>query len=230
MSHTGHVYAVHKGRKTGIYLYWEGEGGCNEQVHKYEGAVFKKFKSVKKASEFVKNGSEQESEKKRKIEKDDTDEYYRVPSDRACDRDKEPLVVYVDGSVKIDPQGIPRGGYGVWFGQNDPRNLKEKFPLPNHTNNRCEVMAARRAIEVVTKNNYIDDDAELIIMTDSNYVINSVKAQGGNWKGGSIKNFGLLKSLYTLTQLRPVTFMHIYSHSGNKGNEGADKLAKEGAQ
>lgn len=220
------VYAVHKGRKTGLFFHWDGEGGCKEQVHEYPNAIYKKFKNIPKAKEFVKEG--RKSSKPSKPSKA-RDEYFQVPANCMRDETKEPLVVYVDGSAKKDPNGIMRGGYGVWFGENDKRNVKEKFPLPDHTNNRCEIMAARRAIELVNQNKYIDEDTELIIATDSMYVINAMKC-GCNWKGGSVKNQGLLKSLYSLTQQRPVSFLYVPGHTGIQGNEGADRLAKEGTE
>ncbi len=224
---TGYVYAVHKGLKTGLFLHWEGTNGCKEQVHHYVGAVYKKFKSIELAREYVKNGADKVIKKrKRPVSPSQQELLFKVPSKCPCDIEKEPLVVYVDGSSKKDTEGIVRAGYGVWFGENDTRNIKEKFPLPNPTNNRCEIMAARKAIDLVMDQKYVDDDAELIIMTDSMYVINGMKTQGGEWKGGSEKNRGLFKSLYALTQMRPVTFMHVRGHTGIKGNEGADELAK----
>lgn len=45
-------YAVAKGRKVGIYNSWE---SCKEQIDAFSGAVFKKFKTIEEAGEFVEN-------------------------------------------------------------------------------------------------------------------------------------------------------------------------------
>lgn len=214
------VYAVHKGRQTGLFFTWE---ECKKQVHEFEGARYKKFKNISVANEFVKTGILEKKEKKKKNKGPPEEErFFRVPSPWKLDETKENLVIYVDGSV-MEPNGIPMGGYGIWFGIDDKRNVKEKFPLPNHTPNRCEIMASRRAIEIVNRGGYLDKDAELVIATDSLYVINAMKKKN-RW----LKNSGLLHSLYELTQTRIVSFLYVPAHSGIVGNEGADQLAKQG--
>lgn len=45
-------YAVRSGRVPGIYNSWD---ACNEQVHKFTGAIFKKFKNLGDAEAFVRN-------------------------------------------------------------------------------------------------------------------------------------------------------------------------------
>jgi len=225
MNRSNYVYAVHKGRRTGLYMHWEGEGGCREQIDGFEGAVFKKFNNIPQARNFVDNGPSKQKKTPPKLQQSD---YFRVPCNCNINESVEPLIVYVDGSAKKDKEGVVRGGYGIWFGEGDVKNLKEVFRLPNPTNNRCEVMGAKRAIEIVDHFGFCAKDTELIIATDSKYVIGAMKC-GAEWKNGSTKNQGLLKSLYALCKGRPVAFLHVPGHKGVKGNVGADKLAKEGA-
>ena len=47
-------YAVHKGRKPGVYSDWK---TCEPFVHKFKGAVCKKFSTKKEAEYFLQNGS-----------------------------------------------------------------------------------------------------------------------------------------------------------------------------
>lgn len=44
------VYAVKKGRKTGIYHSWD---ECKAQTHRYNGAVYKSFKTLQEAQQFL---------------------------------------------------------------------------------------------------------------------------------------------------------------------------------
>jgi ribonuclease HI len=43
-------YAVRRGRKPGIYMTWE---ECKEQVHRYQGAIYKSFNNMKDAQTFL---------------------------------------------------------------------------------------------------------------------------------------------------------------------------------
>jgi len=65
-------YAVAKGRKTGIFTSWD---DCKKQVNGFSGAIFKSFKSIQDAKEFLQKHSNSNTEngnsnfnKKRKIE------------------------------------------------------------------------------------------------------------------------------------------------------------------
>jgi len=48
-------YAVRKGKKTGIFSTWD---ECKEQVTGYKGAIYKSFKTLEEAEEFVKGNEE----------------------------------------------------------------------------------------------------------------------------------------------------------------------------
>lgn len=213
------IYAVYKGLNPGLYYKWSGEGGCEEQVKNYEGAIFKSFKNISDAKSFLEKGPESIPKNKDK-EKDD---YFPVLGPNKPHPDKEPIIIYVDGSAKKDKDGICRGGYGVIYGIEDKRNFKEPFVLTNPTNNRCEVMACIRAIQITDRLKYCDIDTEIVIATDSEYVINAMTGKS-KWK----LNKDLLQRLYNLTQKRPVAFYKVKAHQGvtkNPENELADKLA-----
>jgi len=225
-----YVYAVHRGRRTGLFRTWD---ECKEQVHGYDGARFRKFRSPADAAHFVKTGEAPGGKDGSKAGKSGkpiapTEErYWPIPSPAPLDKDKEPIIVYTDGSAKEDQKDKQiKGGYGIFFAPDDKRNFKERFVLPNPTNNRCEALAVRRAIEYV--NSHPDDfprDAELIVCTDSKYTIDAMRCRGGEWKNGSTANRGLLKSVWQQTQTRPVSMLYTPGHRGIEGNEGADRLA-----
>ncbi len=137
--------------------------------------------------------------------------------------------VYTDGSTVDNGAATARGGCGVWFGENDPRNLSVPYPGPA-TNQRCELYAVQLALEVpnVTQ--------PLTIYTDSKYVIGCITSWRHTWeqngwknsKGHPVANASLIRDV--LARLPPygVHFVHVKAHSGIRGNEEADRLANEG--
>lgn len=130
-------YAVHKGRKTGVFLTWD---ECLEQTNGYAGAKFKKFVNSTEAEHFVTFGNslkalapafsfdvaEGNKGKKRALSLDVEDE---VGWD----------VVYSDGACKGNGKVGSVAGVGVWWGHNDPRNIAERCP-GDQTNNRAELI------------------------------------------------------------------------------------------
>jgi ribonuclease HI len=72
------VYAIRKGRNTGIYTTW---AECEEQVKGFPGAEYKSFSSIEEASKYLKNEDTI-------TEPDPIDENI--------------IVVYVDGSFNVD--------------------------------------------------------------------------------------------------------------------------------
>ena len=47
-------YAVKKGKKPGIYIKWD---ECKAQIFKYPGAIYKSFKTLSEAKQFMENKS-----------------------------------------------------------------------------------------------------------------------------------------------------------------------------
>jgi ribonuclease HI len=160
-------------------------------------------------------------------------------STKDFDRGAEPLYVFADGSSVLDPKiNARRGGYGIWFGEKDPRNVSEPFALLEPTNNRCELMALIRTIEIVREyevGGAIDPRQLLVICTDSRYAINCVtkwwdKWQSNRWKNNTVKNRKLIEKLRSLFTSRPVALCYVQGHAGIEGNEGADRLARQASE
>lgn len=145
------------------------------------------------------------------------------------------LRVYTDGSVSNNGGDNPRGGIGVWFGEGDPRNVGEVFKEENPTNQRCELMAVARAVEIVGK------EQPAVVVTDSKYAIGCFTQWCDRWrangwknsKGESVKNKEIIsRGLGALDGSR-ITFDYTKGHAaGNDpdavGNRHADRLANEG--
>lgn len=206
------VWAVHVGRRTGLFPHWD---ACREQVEGYEGAVYRCFKSPKRASEFARNGPAAPD----RAEPPLPSEYLRVPGPDPGRDAPEPLTVFVDGYVKKSGgggDGPPIGGYGVWFGADDPRNVKEKFPLPGHTTERCEIVGVARAIEIVAENDY-GPGAELIVAVEGPAVPDGMRRMIAG-SGPPRKNSGLFGHLWSVATTcgRPVSILYLPVAKGRR--------------
>ena len=139
---------------------------------------------------------------------------------------KENLInVYTDGSSRGNPGP---GGYGailIWG--KIKKELSQGYRLT--TNNRMELMAVIAALEALKKN-----DLELIIHSDSNYVVKAVM-QGWlnkwiktNFKGG-IKNRDLWMKYFELQKKHSIHFKWVKGHADNEFNNRCDELATQAA-
>ncbi|CAG8827371.1 7270_t:CDS:1, partial [Gigaspora margarita] len=130
------------------------------------------------------------------------------------------LKVWTDGYCKDNGKKNALASIGVFFEDDDPRNLSERLPGDYQTNNRAELYAAICALEKV------DNEQDLIVFTDSTYVINCCNVRNPK------KNFDLVNRLNDLLKERKgkSIFKHVRGHSGVYENEQADRLAYLGSQ
>lgn len=137
----------------------------------------------------------------------------------------EPVVIYTDGAARGNPGP---GGYGVILIWNKiKKELSKGYRLT--TNNRMELMAVIAALEALKK-----DNLEVIIYSDSNYVVRAVE-EGWlkNWirtdfKGGK-KNKDLWLRFNQLAQNHRLRFKWVRGHADNVYNNRCDILATEAA-
>lgn len=148
-------------------------------------------------------------------------------------RDGRAKVVYTDGASSNNGKSNAKAGYGVYWGDNDSRNVSERLSGDRQTNQRAETMAIIRAVE-----QDIDSQETLEIRTDSQYAINaltdwSAKWQANEWMSNhkEVQNRDLFEKAIDVIEKRKgkVTFTHVAGHQGIKGNEEADRLAVHGA-
>lgn len=145
---------------------------------------------------------------------------------------KKTSVVYTDGASSNNGKPHARAGFGVYWGDNDPRNASVRLPGEKQTNQRAEASAVIHALE-----QSLDGAEPLEIRTDSRYVIDAVEKWSGNWikKGWDnvkVENKDLFQKMLDLKERRrgEVKFTHVPGHQGVEGNEKADKLAVAGAR
>ena len=135
-------------------------------------------------------------------------------------------VAYADGGC--DPNPGP-GGWGVVI-----EGPEGKIELCGGdratTNNRMELTAAIKALSHFPAGSAIE------MRCDSQYVIKSVtewmrgwKAKGWRTSTGPVKNVELMQELDALNAARDVKWTWVRGHTGNVGNERADRLASDAA-
>lgn len=159
--------------------------------------------------------------------------------------------IYTDGSSINNGKKNCKGGIGVFFGDNDPRNISKHLETNKVSNNVAELMAGKLGIIKLKETNYKIGD-KIIICTDSEYMINCITKWSNDWeKNGwkrndlgklkNIQNLELIKELRNLVRKNNVSFKHIKAHQVEPthknsvqyqewyGNMMADKLANLGS-
>lgn len=133
--------------------------------------------------------------------------------------------IFTDGACRGNPGP---GGWGTLlrYGEQE-KTLKGSEPLT--TNNRMELLAAIKGLEALSK------PCEVILTTDSKYVLQGITEWVHNWKKKNwktagkeaVKNQDLWQTLDQLNHHHKVEWCWIKGHSGHIENELADQLANE---
>lgn len=129
-------------------------------------------------------------------------------------------MIYTDGSALGNPGP---GGYGIVLSfKNQYKEVSQGYRLT--TNNRMELLAIIVALEMLKVS-----DREVIIYSDSKYVIDSVTK---GWVFGWVKkgfkgkkNADLWKRFLQIYPKNKVRFQWVKGHANIPGNERCDKLA-----
>ncbi len=135
------------------------------------------------------------------------------------------IQIYTDGACSGNPG--PGGWGAIILEKNNSKEISgfEK----NTTNNRMELIAVIESLKVIQPN------CRIQIFTDSNYVMTGIKEWIHKWKKNNwitaskkpVKNVDLWKILDELCNEKEIEWFWVKGHSGNKGNERADFLARE---
>ncbi|ERT00041.1 ribonuclease HI [Sporothrix schenckii 1099-18] len=147
------------------------------------------------------------------------------------------LDIYTDGSSLGNGKNGASAGVGVFFGPGDKRNISERLKGPMQTNQRAELTAILRALQLVPVTQPVR------IFSDSTYSINCVSVWYKSWasngwktRGGDpVMNQDLIKAVRTFIDTRDKSgtmtmFRWVKGHSSDSGNVAADMLAVQGAR
>lgn len=142
--------------------------------------------------------------------------------------------VYTDGSCINNGRPNAKAGIGIYFGENDPRNISTPVK-GKQTNNVAELTAIIMALNILK--NEINEGKRIIVYSDSEYAIKCLTSYGRKLEkkcfitNDPIPNIELIKE-GLLKVKSNVYFQHIRSHTGKQdphslANEEADKLANK---
>ncbi|KAJ4928680.1 hypothetical protein JOQ06_004306 [Pogonophryne albipinna] len=231
---------------------------CKGQVDNFPAAHFKKFASEKDAWAFFRGVDPSPVPQVKKVsqsldsalsllpkrgpepleyialgkKRSRSDEDAQTHPKRVKPSENDAVVVYTDGGCTRNGQKGAKAGIGVYWGPDHPLNVAD--PLEGRqTNQRAEIQAACKALELAKANNM----KKLVLYSDSMFTINGVTSWVKTWKangwrlksGGPITNKDDFMKLDKLNAEVEVVWLHIPAHSGFRGNEEADRLSREGA-
>ncbi len=136
--------------------------------------------------------------------------------------------VFTDGSCTSNGRPGAKAGFAVWFPEHPDLSCAERIAEgQSQTNQRAELSAIQRAVEILETNGFCDEDLE--IYTDSKYSIDCLTnwlpgwiARG--WKtadGKDVLHQDLIKDTTArLSKFKSYRFIHVKAHTG-----GADELS-----
>lgn len=148
--------------------------------------------------------------------------------DQDSEKDTEVLYLWTDGSAINSGRADAVCASGVW--SEDP-TYRASFRPPGspQSNNRGEIAAVVKALQMAPRNR------EVLIKTDSTYVLKTLdkghkKMEDDGWL--DTQNSDLIRAALYLVQIRTAEpyIQKVKAHSGIRGNEEADTLAKEGLE
>jgi ribonuclease HI len=138
---------------------------------------------------------------------------------------REKIIIYTDGACSGNP-GV--GGWGAILMYN---KYEKKISGGNKdtTNNQMEIRAVIEALKIIKK------PSEIIINTDSKYVMDGITKWIFGWKKNgwrtadrkAVKNSELWQELDIEVSKHSIEWRWVKGHSGDKYNDIADELARE---
>lgn len=139
-------------------------------------------------------------------------------------------LIYTDGACTKNGKVGARAGVGIYFGENDDRNISMALPGVDQTNQRAELYAVMLALEycVDHSNNsfIIYSDSMYCVKGYNEWIVGWLRNNWKNSKGNPVANQDLWKRVAQLRVLSlNVKLEWIKGHSKNPGNEAADALA-----
>jgi len=135
------------------------------------------------------------------------------------------ITIYTDGACSGNP-GIGGWGVVILIPGNNPVYLNGGSN--NTTNNQMELTATIESLK------YFKESKQILIFTDSKYVMNGIETWIKNWKINGwktaskkpVKNKDLWEKLDKEIIRHTIEWKWVKGHAGNENNEKADFLAR----
>lgn len=209
-------YCVKIGKKPGIYTTWN---ECLDNVNKFLGCTYKKFHTIDEANKYMNNkaASDNSLEKYLIINQDinkTIDTKQRIIEDNELDKYNDDIHIFTDGA-SIKTKDITITSLAIYFCDNDTRNIAK---IIQGTNNRAELQAVVESINIIKDK--LDSNKNIIIHTDSQYVIQCLTATGKKYVQNKMvnkHNYDLIEQgLILLNKYNNIKLHHVKAHTDNK--------------
>lgn len=200
-------YAVKIGKTPGIYKTWD---ECKATTHGYPGAVYKSFKTLEEAEQFM--GSSVGS---------GVLENVKGTSAAQTTAGLPEVYAFVDGSYNVATRVYGYGGFLIHHGQKEVlQGAGDEEEMASMRNVAGEVLGSRAAIERAVELGL----SEITIYYD--YMGIEMWAMG-SWKRNKKGTIAYYDYICSVRDKIAIHFVKVKGHSGVDGNEEADALAKE---
>jgi ribonuclease HI len=198
-------YATYVGHiKNGVFETWD---ECRAEIHKKP--KYKKFATRAEAERFNREGP------------------------FAAPEGSFDVVVYTDGACRKNGKAGAVAGYGIYFGENDARNVSTRT-IGKATNNIAELTAVMRTLQLLEPD--FKMGKRCAVYTDSQYAILCCGSYGERCEKKKwpedIPNLELVKQTHALAKqyAASLAFVHVTAHTEGTdvhsvGNRNADRLA-----
>lgn len=209
----GKYYAVKVGKKPGIYYSWD---ICKKNVTGYKGAIYKSFKTLSEAKDFMGiDFSDTDETKDKKIEAKEIS-LEEIP-EKTC-------IAYVDGSFNIANSKYGSGIILIDSNHNEYSFMEsgEDKDLASMRNVAGEIYASIRAVKEAINLGF----EKIIIHYDYKGIECWAK---GLWKANKEGTKAYKNYMKEKSKEIEIDFVKVKAHSGVLYNEKVDVLAKKAA-
>lgn len=199
-------YAVKNGHKIGIFKTWS---ACSKQVNGFPGAMYKGFKTLDEAQEYL-EGQETKDSK-----------CYQSEEELMADIKDGEMIAYVDGSNLGDGSAFSWGivTFSKLLGKVEINGMSDDEEQAQYRNIAGELFASVKAVKFAIDNKM----TKIIIYHDYSGI--------RHWALGEWKTKNKLSQDYEAFFKKAkdyinYEFVKVEGHTGDKFNEEADRLAK----
>lgn len=144
-------------------------------------------------------------------------------------------IVHTDGACSQNGQLGAKAGWGIWWNEGHPDNIGGPVAGGRHTNNTAEIQAATFAISqaggLKIKKLNVHTDSQFLINCITKWIVGWKRNNWVNSKKQPVINKEDIQQLELAIEQAAVKvkWTYVKGHSGIRGNDEADRLAREGA-